>query len=44
MIQRYPGNLKDDNVNIGLGDSLEPLPESVLTKICDAILRHWAAT
>ena len=31
-MQHYPGNLKDDNVNIGLGNSLEPLPESVLTK------------
>ena len=30
-MQRYPGNLKDDNVNIGLGNSLEPLPESLLT-------------
>ena len=44
MMQRYPGNLKDDNMNIGLGYSLEPLPESVLTKTCDAILLHWAAT
>ena len=44
MMQGYPGNLKDDNVNIGLGNSLVPLPESVLTKTCDAILLHWATT
>ena len=44
LMQSYPGNLKDDNVNIDLGNSVVPLPESVLTKTCDAILLHWAAT
>ena len=34
----------DDYVDTGLGNSLVPLPESVLTKTCDAILLHWTAT
>ena len=33
----------DDTLNIGLSNSLVPLPESVLTKICDDILSRWAA-
>ena len=33
----------DDTVNTGLSISLVPLPESVLTKICDDILSRWAA-
>ena len=29
-------------MNIDLSNSLVPLPESVLTKICYDILSHWA--
>ena len=34
----------DDNVNTDSGNNLVQLPELVLTKTCDALLLHWAAT